>query len=141
MHKDGLQARSLPSTTPHFVRVNKATIVTKHLFLRGQPNRKLRDRQLGPFTIEEHIGRQIYKSNSSAIIRLHPVFTVNNLRPCSTTSLRLDVPSTTPKEDDEEFDVSHISVVRIKSLHGRRGKHLLYLMTYISNNDIPHGTG
>jgi hypothetical protein len=29
-------------------------------FLRGQPNRKLKDIQLGPFTVVEQIGKHIY---------------------------------------------------------------------------------
>jgi hypothetical protein len=43
VHKDEMQARSEPSTAPHFVRGDKLTIVTKNIFLRGQPNMKLRD--------------------------------------------------------------------------------------------------
>jgi hypothetical protein len=50
------------------------------------------------------------------IVRLHPVFHANNLIPCSTASLRLGVQVTIPTGDDEEFDVSHICVVSIKSL-------------------------
>jgi hypothetical protein len=46
LHKDEMQARSENSTAPHFVRGGKVTIVTKNLFLRGEPNKKLRDRQL-----------------------------------------------------------------------------------------------
>jgi hypothetical protein len=38
--------------------------------------------------------------------------------------------------DDEEFDVSHISVVCIKSLPRRRGKYLLFKTHYI-DDDIP----
>jgi hypothetical protein len=38
--------------------------------------------------------------------------------------------------DDEEFDVSHISAVCIKSLPGRRGKYLLF-MTHFIDDDIP----
>jgi hypothetical protein len=38
--------------------------------------------------------------------------------------------------DDEEFDVSHICVVCIKSLPGRRGKYLLF-MTHFNDDDIP----
>jgi hypothetical protein len=41
-----------------------------------------------------------------------------------------------PEGDDEELDVSHISVVCIKSLHERRGKYLLF-MTHFSDDDIP----
>jgi hypothetical protein len=111
-------------------------VVTSNLFLRGQPNRKLRDRQLGPFSLEEQIGKHIYKLKLPATIRLHPVFHINNLRPCSTAPLRPVVPVTVPKGDDEEFDVSHISVVCIKSLPGRRGKYLLF-MTHFSDDDIP----
>jgi hypothetical protein len=43
---------------------------------------------------------------------------------------------TVPEGDDEEFDVSHICVVRIKSLPGRRGKYLLF-MTHFHDDDIP----
>jgi hypothetical protein len=39
--------------------------------------------------------------------------------------------------DDEEFDVSHIFAVCIKSLPGRRGKYLLF-MTHFRDDDIPH---
>jgi transposase InsO family protein len=53
LHKDEMQARTEPSTTPHLVIGDKVSVVTTNLFLRGQPNRKLRDRQLGPFTMEE----------------------------------------------------------------------------------------
>jgi hypothetical protein len=57
LHKDDMQARTEPSTAPHFARGDKMSVVTANLFLRGQPNRKLRDRQLGPFTVEEQIGK------------------------------------------------------------------------------------
>jgi hypothetical protein len=105
-------------------------------FLRGQPYRKLRDRQLGPFSVEEQIGKHSYRLKLIATVRLHPMFHVNNLRPCSTAPLRPAVPVTVPKGDDEEFDVSHISAMCIKSLPGRRGKYLLF-MTHFSDDDIP----
>jgi hypothetical protein len=37
-------------------------------FLRGQPNMKLRDRQLVPFHVEEHIGKHIDKLKIHATI-------------------------------------------------------------------------
>jgi hypothetical protein len=46
-------------------------------------------------------------------------------------------PVTTPKDDDDEFDVSHIFVGCIKSLQGRRGK-CLFFMTHFNDDDIPH---
>jgi hypothetical protein len=114
--KDEMQARTEPSTTPHFVRGDKVTIATKKLFLRGQPNMKLRDRRLGPFTIEEHVGKHIYIPKPPASVSLHSMFHVHNLRPCSTTLLRPPVPVTVVEGDDEEFDVSHIPYVCIGSL-------------------------
>jgi hypothetical protein len=81
LHKDEMQALSEPSTAPHFVRGDKVTLVTKHLFLRGQPNKKLRDRQQGPFLVEEHIGKHGYRLTLQAKVRLHPLFHVNNSRP------------------------------------------------------------
>jgi hypothetical protein len=76
---------------------------------------KLRDRQLGPFTVEEQLGKQSYRLTLPATVRLHNVFHVNNLRPCFTAPLRPAVPVTVPKGDDEQFDVSHISHVCINS--------------------------
>jgi hypothetical protein len=43
---------------------------------------------------------------------------------------------TVPEGDDEEFDVSRIFIVCIKSLLGRRDKYLLF-MTHFSDDDIP----
>jgi hypothetical protein len=132
-----MQARTEPSTTPNFAKGDKVLVVTTNLFLRGQPNRKLRDEKLEHFTVEEQIGKHSYKLKIPATVRLHLVFHVNNLRPAgSTAPLRLVVPVTVPEGDDEEFDVSHISVVCIKSLPGRRGKYLLF-MTQFSDDDIP----
>jgi hypothetical protein len=42
-----------------------------------------------------------------------------------------------PKDNDEESDVSHISVVCIKPLDGRHGKYLLFL-TLFSDDHIPN---
>jgi hypothetical protein len=132
-----MQAHSEPSTAPHFVQGDKVTVITNYLFLRGQPNGKLRYRQLRPFTIEEQIGKRIYILSLPTTVCLHPIFHVSNLRPCSTTSLRVAVVVTTPKGDDDELEVSHISTMCIKSLLGRRGKYLLF-MTHLSDDDIPH---
>jgi hypothetical protein len=136
LHKDEMQARIEPSTAPHFVKGDKVSVVTANLFLRGQPNRKLRDRQLGPFSVEEQIRKHSYILKLLATVCFRPVFHVNNLRPCSTTPLRPAVPVTILEGDDEEFDVSHISAVCIKSLPGRRGKHLLF-MTHFIDDEIP----
>jgi hypothetical protein len=127
-----MQARLEPSS-PALRQRRQGINCHNKLFLRGQPNMKLKDRQLGPFTVEEQIGKHSYMLNLPTTVRLH----VNNLRPCSTAPLRPAV-SVTVREGDygEEFDVSHISVVCIYSLHGRRGKYLLS-MTHFSEDNIP----
>jgi hypothetical protein len=101
LYKDEMQARSEPSTVPHFVRGDKFTFVTKNLFMIGQLNRKLRDRQLGPFTIEQHIWEHSNGLKLPTTNRLHPGLHVNNLRPISTFSLRHVVPLTTPETEDD----------------------------------------
>jgi hypothetical protein len=57
LHKDEMQARSKPSITPHFVREDEEAIVKTNLFLREQPKMKLSNRQFGPFTFMEKIGK------------------------------------------------------------------------------------
>jgi hypothetical protein len=49
LRKHEIHERSEPSTVAHFVRGDKVSVVTTNLFLREQPNKKLRDRQLGLF--------------------------------------------------------------------------------------------
>jgi hypothetical protein len=84
LDKDEMQVRSEPSTAPHFVRGGKVTIITNELFLRGQPNMKLRERQLGLLTVEEQLGKHKCSLKLPVTISLHPVFHVNNLRPAAT---------------------------------------------------------
>jgi hypothetical protein len=64
------------------------------------------------------------------------MFQVNNLGPCSTSSLRHVFVVTTPKGDDDEFEVFHIYTVCIRSLPGRRGKYLLF-MKHFNDDNIP----
>jgi hypothetical protein len=60
---------------------------------------------------------------TSSNITLTQWVSCEQLRPCSTASLRAAVPESVPEGDDEEFDVSHISTMCIKSFLGRRGKY------------------
>jgi hypothetical protein len=77
LHKDEMQARTKPSTTPHFVRGDKVSVVTTNLFLRGQPNKKLIDKQLGLFSVQKQIGKHSYRLKLPTTGRLHLVFNVN----------------------------------------------------------------
>jgi hypothetical protein len=70
LHKDEMQTRTKPSKAPHFVRGDKVPIVTTDLSLRGQSNKKLKDRQLGSLSVEERIGNHIYRLELSATIRV-----------------------------------------------------------------------
>jgi hypothetical protein len=72
---------------------------------------KLRDRQLGPFPLEDQIGKRSYILKLPATVRLYHVFHVNNIRPCSTSLLRRAVLVIVPKGDDDEFDVLHLCCV------------------------------
>jgi hypothetical protein len=71
-------------------------VVTKNFFLRGQANMKLRGRQLGHLNVEEQIGRHNYTLKLTLTLRSRKMFHVNNVRPRSSTSLRPNVPVTTP---------------------------------------------
>jgi hypothetical protein len=102
---------------------------------------KLRDRQLGPFNVEEPIGNYTYRLKILAALRVHSVFHVNNLRPCYGAPLRPTVTVTTPEDDDEEFDVSYIFVVCINPLGGRRRKHLLLMTHLVMTTFHVYGTG
>jgi hypothetical protein len=103
LHKDEMQARTEPATSPHFARGDKVPVVRTNLFLRGQPNRKLINKQLGPFTVKEQTRKHSYRLKLPTTLRLHLVFRVKNLRPCSTAPLRPVVPVTVPEGDDEEL--------------------------------------
>jgi hypothetical protein len=58
-------------------------------------------------------------------IRLNTVFHVNNLRQCPTHTLRPAIPDTT-LDDDDMYDLDRISVVKMDTLPGRRGKYMLF---------------
>jgi hypothetical protein len=117
LQKDEMQVRSEPSTTPHIVQGDKVIVVTKNLFLRGQPNRKLRDRQFGSFIVGEQVGKHSYKLKLPTTVRLHPLF----------HALRHVVPVTVQEGNDEELYFVRISNVCIKSLLGRRDNYLLFM--------------
>jgi hypothetical protein len=88
-------------TTPHFGKGDKVSLVTTNIFLRGHTNWKLKDTQLGTLSLEEQTGKHIYIMKFLARVRVHNVFHVNNLRPCSTAPLRPMVVVVVPEGDDE----------------------------------------
>jgi hypothetical protein len=121
-----MQGRSWPATEQHLYRGDKNTVVTKSLFLRGQPNMSMLDRQLGPFMIEENnIGQHSYILKLSPTLRSYHVFHINKLQPGYIVSLRHVALVTTLEDDNEDFDVSNIFAVCVKPLDSRRGKYML----------------
>jgi hypothetical protein len=83
-------------------------IVTKGLFLRGQLNRKLKDIHLGHSIVLEKIGANNYMLEMQFIVRINPLFHVNNIRPYSSVAIR-HVPVTTYEDDDVRRPRSHIN--------------------------------
>ena len=56
---------------------------TKWLRIQQQNNKKLRDRQLGPFRVSHKIGNRAYAIDLPRTFRLHNVFHVDVLRMAS----------------------------------------------------------
>jgi hypothetical protein len=69
-------------------------------------------------------------------VRLHPLFHVDDLRPYPPATLRLSVYVTT-REDEDEYDIDHIFVVKIDNVARHRGKYLLFY-THSKDEQIPH---
>jgi hypothetical protein len=107
------------------------------MFLRCQVNRKLKDRQLGPFTLLEKIGANNCKLEMPYIVRLHQVFHVNNIRLCLTMTLHSSVHVTTHDDDDDEYDLDRMSFVKTDIVPRCRGKYMLFY-THFKDEQIPH---
>jgi hypothetical protein len=93
------------------------------MFLRCQLYRKLMDGQLGPCVVLKTSGANIYKLGLPSSVHLHYVFHLNNLRPCPSARLPHYELVSTPENDDDEYGLDHISVVKIVTVLGRRGKY------------------
>jgi hypothetical protein len=109
VHKDDMQAQSQASATPQLQALDKVSALTNDFCPRSQHNRKLKDKQLRPFTVFEKIGANSYMLPS--IMRLYPVFSVDNLRTCPAATSRPFVPVTTHEDDDEYHLIDPISAV------------------------------
>jgi hypothetical protein len=112
LHMDYMQARSQPSIAPIFRQSDKLSIVSKRLFLRGQQNRKLKDRYL---LVLEKIGIGSYKIGLPYNVYVHPVLHVNNLHISPTTILRPSLLVTTT-EGNDEYDITNISAIKIETV-------------------------
>lgn len=142
VHKDELTVRPTvrqQRDAPQFHVGDKVTVITKLLFIKGQPNKKLKDKQIGPFEIIEKIGQHSYKLRMPPTSKLHPVFHVNSLRPCPTAPLRATVPvvTGTEEEDNQEFQVERISSVKIGPVPGRKGDQLQFLTHFADQTIAP----
>jgi hypothetical protein len=86
----------------------------------------MRDRQLGPFTIEEQIGKHIYRFKLPSRAPLHLLLHVNPLRLCSTISLRHVVPLTTPEFDGDAIATSLTSLMCASSRYMDDDENIYY---------------
>jgi hypothetical protein len=132
LHKDEMQARTKPSTSPHFVKGDKQGVSCQSKLFTWTAHQQETQRQI---TWTFFSGGANWETQLH--VKPYAYILCSNLRPCSATPLRPAVPVTVPEGDDEEFDFSHIFDVCIKSLHGRRGK-CLFFMKHFSDDDIPH---
>ena len=124
---------------PQFHVGDNVSVVTNLLFIKGQANKKLMDKQIGPFEIVEKIGQHSYRLKMPPSSKLHPVFHVNNLRPCPTAPLRPAVPvvTGTMEEDNQEFEIDRISDVKIGPVPGRVGDQLQFLTHFADHSIAP----
>mmetsp|Transcript_32607 Transcript_32607/g.82239 ORF Transcript_32607/g.82239 Transcript_32607/m.82239 type:complete len:736 (-) Transcript_32607:576-2783(-) len=142
VHKDELTVR--PSVRqqrnpPIFNVGDRVSVDTRLLKVKGQPCKKLMDKQLGPFSIVEKIGGHSYRLKLPAGVKLHPVFHVNNLRPCPTAPLRPHVPLVvgTGDDSDDEYEIDKITSVKIGSMPGLRGTQLQFLVHFADESIAP----
>jgi hypothetical protein len=107
---------------------------TKGLRIQQQSNKKLRDRQLGPFRVSHKIGNRAYAIDLPRTFRLHNVFHVDVLRKASSPSpLQKGPLNVGPEAEDaegEEYLVEKISNVKIAPFGRKRGLWLQFLVHY-----------
>ena len=97
-------------------------------------NKKLRDRQLGPFRVSRKIGNRAYAIDLPRTFCLHNVFHVDVLRKASTPiplqQGPLKVGPETEDADGEEYIVERISYVKLAPFGRKRGLWLQFLVHY-----------
>ena len=103
---------------------------TRYLRFQNCP-RKLRRRFIGPFTIEQKIGKAAYKPQLPSSWTVHPVFHTSLLRPwrSSQRSCPVDIPAPDVQVSDEPFyEVDKI--LEWKKTKGGRRTMKEYLVTW-----------
>ena len=83
---------------------------TRNLKTKGIPE-KLKKRFVGPFKIEERIGRQAYKLSLPENWKIHPVFHILLLKMWNTASLQEE--EEVPVDDDLELEELYYEVEKI----------------------------
>ena len=103
----------------------KVLLSTRNLNITG--SRKLKDKFVGPFVVQQRIGEVAYKldlSSRAALHNVHPVFHVSLLRTWRSNGLQRTAP---PVEVDDKVEYE---VHRIKAHHLHRNE-LQFLTSFI----------
>ena len=100
-------------------------LITKGLRIQQQSNRKLCDRQLGPFRVSKRVGNRAYALDMPRSYKLHNVFHVDVLRPAHLSQPLRQAPLTVghDAEDAEggEFAIEKISAIKLAPFARKRG--------------------
>ena len=109
-------------------------LITKSLRIQQQSNRKLRDKQLGPFRVSKRVGNRACALDLPRSYKLHNVFHVDVLRRAHSSQPLRQAPLTVgPDAEDaegEEFVVEKISAVKLAPYARKRGLWLQFLSYY-----------
>jgi hypothetical protein len=87
-------------------------LITKGIRIQQQSNRKLRERQLGPFRVSKRVGNRAYALHLPRSYKLHNVFHVDVLRRAHSSQPLRQAPLTVGHDGEdaegEEFAVEKI---------------------------------
>ena len=112
---------------PDLVPGQRVWLLRRHIANR-RPSRKLDVRRLGPYEIEEAVGRSAFKLKLPPTMKIHPVFHVSLLEPHQANTFPGRVVPPPPPEfvdSNEEFEVHKILDSRI------RRRQLEYLVDWV----------
>ena len=130
LSKEKQAAKGSASVVPVFEAGDYVKVSTKGLRIKSQSCKKLMDRYIGPYRVLERVGNRSYRLQLERGSRLHPVFHIDVLsRASSETPLRSRPVDAV--DDDMEYQIDHISDVKLDIWPRRRGLQVQFLTHYV----------